>query len=161
MSSLLRNSWAKAFGNCSRGKNSRPKKPRGGGGFNEAPLLASLRFKGIFGITHCIFKINSQLVALGLGQSVDLGQSEPVFTLEVSETYFVLIPSAEEVDQAVQSLLEDCPSSSRGFLITKHVKGAFSIRVDLVHTAHFESTTVDFSAVLLDCKKQRISCVGF
>ena len=41
MSSLSRNSWAKAFGNWSRGENFRPKIPRGGG-VNEHPP-ASLR----------------------------------------------------------------------------------------------------------------------
>ena len=46
MSSLSRNSCAKAFGNWSRGKNFRPEKPRKrGGGFVEPLPPASLRDK--------------------------------------------------------------------------------------------------------------------
>ena len=45
MSSLLRNSFAKAFGNWSRRENFRPKKPRWGGGGSTNPPLPVLRVK--------------------------------------------------------------------------------------------------------------------
>ena len=59
-----------------------------------------------------LFKIHMKPASL-FCQAMNLVQSEPKLTIQVSKASFVVIPAAVEINRTVQSLLEHCPPPHR------------------------------------------------
>ena len=57
-----------------------------------------------------------------MGQSVNVFQSQPIFTSSRSKPLFVLIPFTEKVNRAVKSLLKYCPATAVRGLSKKQEK---------------------------------------
>ena len=74
-------------------------------------------------------------------------KSKPVLASDVSQTFLVLTPPAEEVDRAIRSLLEDCPTSSGCYLITEHLKRTPFVWVYLVYSIISVPTFKDIGTV--------------
>ena len=86
---------------------------------------------------------------------MNLVQSEPKFTVQISKASFVVVPAAVEINRAVQSLLEHYPAPTGCCLITNHVKGAGIVRIDGINTADSFSIVVELStAFLQNCSKK-------
>ena len=69
-------------------------------------------------------------------QAVDLFQSKPIFTNEeITDTMFVVMPGAVEINEAIQPLLHHCPSSTSCCLVAICIKGSFAIGIDCINTA--------------------------
>ena len=67
----------------------------------------------------------------------DLFQSKPIFIdEEITEAMFVVTPGAAEIIEAIQPLLDHCPSSASCCLVAICIKGSFVIRVDCIDTAN-------------------------
>ena len=82
---------------------------------------------------------------------MNLVQSQPKFTIQVTKATFVVVPVAVEINRAVQSLLEHSPSSTVRCLVTKYIKGRQLIRFNGVNTiSWFTRGFVDFCAVSFD-----------
>ena len=81
-------------------------------------------------------------------QTVYLVQSEPKFTNQVTEATFVVGPGAVKINRAIQSLLEHCPPTTGCCLVTEHIKGTWTIRVDCINTADSLTGFVQLSTVL-------------
>ena len=68
----------------------------------------------------------------------DLFQSKPIFiNEEITEAMFVVIPGAAETIEAIQPLLDHCPSSKSCCLVAICIKGRFVIKVDCIDTANY------------------------
>ena len=105
---------------------------------------------GISCFSRGVFKIDSKPASL-FCQAMNLVQSEPKFPVQISEASFVVIPTAVEINRAIQSLLEHCPSPTRCCLVTEHIKAGSSIvRVDGINTAFSFTSLVDFRTVLVN-----------
>ena len=52
----------------------------------------------------------------------------------MTEVMFVVIPGAVEINEAIQSLLDHCPSSTSCCLIAIYIKGSFVIWIDCINT---------------------------
>ena len=96
-----------------------------------------------------VFKVHSKPASL-LCQAMNLVQSEPKFTVQISETSFVVVPAAVEINRAVQSLLEHCPSPTDCGLVAEHIKRTSIIRVGRINTAYSFSSFVEFGTVLVN-----------
>ena len=121
---------------------------------NEQPVLS--RF--VANPKPAILSVNSfssfysqiyskHVVCLVSCQAVYFVQSEPKFTDKVTEAIFVVIPGAVEINRAIHSLLKDCPSPTRSSLVTRYVKGTWTIWVDCVNTANPLTGFVQLSTV--------------
>ena len=86
-------------------------------------------------------------------QPMNLVQTEPKLTVQIAKTAFVIIPSAEEINRAISPLLKHRPTSTGCFLITEHFKFAQTIRIDFIHSTDLVTGLVDFSAVLVNWKR--------
>ena len=100
-----------------------------------------------------VFKVNSKPASF-FCQAINLVQSEPKFTVQISKSSFVVIPTAVKINRAIQSLLKHCPPPTGCFLVTKHVKGTGIVRIDCINATYSLSSFVDFSTVLVNwnCK---------
>ena len=56
---------------------------------------------------------------------------------EITEAMFVVIPGAAETIEAIQPLLDHCPSSKSCCLVAICIKGSFVIKVDCIDTANY------------------------
>ena len=97
-----------------------------------------------------VFKIHMK-PATFFCQAMNLVQSEPKLTIQISKASFIVIPAAEEINWAVQSLLEHCPTSTGCRLVTIHVEGTCVIGVNCIDTAVPFTSFVEFSTVLVNC----------
>ena len=93
-----------------------------------------------------VFKIHSK-PAWFFRQAMNLVQSEPKLSIQISKSSFIVSPAAEEINRAVQSFLEHCPPPTVCCLVTIHFKGSSFVRVDGVNTAVSETSFVQLSAV--------------
>ena len=110
---------------------------------NPKPVILSVNSFAIF-----YSQIYSKhVVCLVSCQAVYFIQSEPKFTGKVTEAIFVVIPGAVEINRAIHSLLKDCPSPARSSLVTRYVKGTWTIWVDCVNTANPLTGFVQLSTV--------------
>ena len=76
-------------------------------------------------------------------------QSKPIFTNEeLTEAIFVVNPAAVEINEAIQPLLDHCPSSTSPCLVVIYIKGRFFIRIDCVNTADSLTAFEKLSKVL-------------
>ena len=82
-------------------------------------------------------------------------QSEPKFTIQITKTNFVIAPVKEKINRTVQSLLEHCPPPTVCCLVTKHIKGRQIIRFDGVHTVFSFTRFVDLGTVI-SCKRKQM-----
>ena len=106
---------------------------------------------GVSCFSSRVFKIHSKPASL-FRQAMNLVQSEPKFAIQISEASFVVIPTAVEINRAIQSLLEHCPPPTGCCLVTEHIKGSSIIRVDGINTAYSFTGLVDFSTILMNWK---------
>ena len=84
---------------------------------------------------------------------MNLLQPEPKLAVQqITEAFFVVIPSPVEINRTVLSLLEHRPTSTGCFLITEHLKLAQTIRIDFVHSTDLVTRLVNFRAVLVNWK---------
>ena len=74
-------------------------------------------------------------------------QSEPELTDQVTEAMFVFIPGAVEINRAIHSLLDHCPSPTSCCMVTIYIEGAWTIWVDCVNTADPSTGFVQLSTV--------------
>ena len=58
---------------------------------------------------------------------------------KITEAIFVVNPAAVEINEAIQPLLDHCPSSTSPCLVAIYIKGRFVIRVDCVWKAQHSS----------------------
>ena len=86
------------------------------------------------GFSSRVFKIYMK-PATFFCQAMNLVQSEPKLTIQISKASFVVIPATVELNRAVQSLLEHCPPPTGCFLVTINVEGTCVIGVDCIDTA--------------------------
>ena len=85
-------------------------------------------------LSLCVFEFHSQST-LCFRPAVYLVQSEPKLTIYVSESTFVIRPAAiDEINGAIESLLEHCPAPTGRFLVAKHLKRTLAIGVDCVNS---------------------------
>ena len=90
-----------------------------------------------------------QFFCLVSRQAVDLFQSKPIFTNEeITEAIFVVNPVAVEINEAIQPLLDHCPSSTSPCLVAIYIKGRFVIKIDCVKTADSLTAFEKLSTVL-------------
>ena len=61
---------------------------------------------------------------------------------KISIASFVVVPSAVEIDRAVQSLLKHCPPSTACFLDLKYIECTGIVRIDCINTADSLSSFV-------------------
>ena len=80
-------------------------------------------------------------------ETVYLIQSEPELTDQVTEAMFVFIPGAVEINGAIHSLLDHCPSPTSCCMVTIYIEGAWTIWVDCVNTADPSTGFVQLSTV--------------
>ena len=97
-----------------------------------------------------IFQVDAKLVAAANSQAVNLVQSKPKLAVEIAETPFIGIPSAEEIYRAVPSLLKHRPTATGCFLITEHFKFTQTIRIDFVHSTDLFTELVNIRAALVN-----------
>ena len=118
---------------------------------NTKPFVLSVNsFARIYSQIHAEF-----IFCLVLRQALDLVQSEPKFTNEkITESLFKIFPGAVEINNAIHSLLDHCPSSTSCRLITIHIKGTWTIRVDCINTTDGSAVFVKLSAVLICWEKK-------
>ena len=100
-----------------------------------------------------VLQVNSKLVTTAYSQPMNLVQTEPKLTVQIAKTAFVIIPTAEEINRAILPLLKHRPTSTGCFLITEHFKFAQTIRIDFIHSTDLVTGLVDFSAVLVNWKR--------
>ena len=79
---------------------------------------------------------------------MNLVQSEPKFPIEISKASFVVVPTAVEINRAVQSLLKHSPTPTGCCLVTVHIKGTAIVGLDRVNTAGSFTSFVEFRAAL-------------
>ena len=89
---------------------------------------------GVSSFACRVFQIYSKSV-LCVRQAVYLVQSQPKLAIQVTEAILVVGPAAVEINGAIQSLLEHCPPPTCCCLVTEHIKGTWTIRVDCIYTA--------------------------
>ena len=104
--------------------------------------------------TARVLKIHSKSASF-FRQAVNFVQAEPKFTIEVPEAAFVVGPAAEEINRAVQSLLEHCPPPTGCCLVTVHIKGITVVGFDRVNTANSPTNFVEFCTIFVNCKRKR------
>ena len=75
----------------------------------------------VSGFSSRVFKIYMK-PATFFCQAMNLVQSEPKLTIQISKASFVVIPATVELNRAVQSLLEHCPLSTPHRLFFGHNK---------------------------------------
>ena len=85
---------------------------------------------------------------------MNLIQPQPKLAIQVTKAKLVIVPAAVEINRAVQSLLEHCPPPSGCCLVTEHIKGTLTIRVDCINTADSFASFVKLSAVLFSCSEK-------
>ena len=76
---------------------------------------------GVSSFTCRVFQIYSKSV-LCVRQAVYLVQSQPELAIQVTKAILVVGPAAVEINGAIQSLLEHCPSPTGCCLVTEHIK---------------------------------------
>ena len=112
---------------------------------NTKPFVLSVNSSArIYSQIHAEF-----IFCLVLRQALDLVQSEPKSTNEkITESLFKIFPGAVEINNAIHSLLDHCPSSTSCRLIAIHIKGTWTIRVDCINTTDGLAAFVKLSTVL-------------
>jgi len=65
-----------------------------------------------------VLKIHTETITSRTGQLMDFIQSQPEFTSKVTKTIFIVLPTSIEVNRAILSSLDNCPSTTICFLIT-------------------------------------------
>ena len=118
---------------------------------NTKPFVLSVNsFARIYSQIHAEF-----IFCLFLRQALDLVQSKPKSTNEkITESLFKIFPGAVEINNAIHSLLDHCPSSTSCRLITIHIKGTWTIRVDCINTTDGLAAFVKLSAILICWEKK-------
>ena len=107
-----------------------------------------------------LFKIHMKPASF-FCQSMNLVQSEPKLTIQISKASFVVIPASVEINRAIQSLLEHCPPPTVCRLVTIHIEGTCIVGVDGVDTAFPFTSFVEFSTVLVNFKDMINICTVF
>ena len=80
-----------------------------------------------------VFKIHAKPASF-FCQAMNLVQSKPKFTTQITKASFVVIPAKIEVNGTVQSFLNHCPPPSGCCLVTKNRKCIVIVRFNSVNT---------------------------
>ena len=107
-----------------------------------------------------LFKIHMKPASL-FCQAMNLVQSEPKLTIQISKASCVVFPAAIEINRAVQSLLEHCPPPTVCRLVTIHIEGTGVVGVDGINTAFLFTSFVEFGTVLVNLKDMINICIVF
>ena len=107
-----------------------------------------------------LFKIHMKPASL-FCQAMNLVQSEPKLTIQISKASCVVFPAAIEINRAVQSLLEHCPPPTVCRLVTIHIEGTSVVGVDGINTAFLFTSFVEFDTVLVNLKDMINICIVF
>ena len=97
-----------------------------------------------------VFQVDTEFITTAYCQTMNLVQTEPKLTVEITSSTFVIIPTAEEIYGAISPLLKHRPTSTGSFLITEHFKLAQTIRIDFIHSTDIVTVFVNFSTVLVN-----------
>ena len=103
----------------------------------------------VSGFSSRVFKIYMK-PATFFCQAMNLVQSEPKLTIQISKASFVVIPATVELNRAVQSLLEHCPPPTGCFLVTINIEGTCVVGVDGIDTAVPFTSFVEFGTILVN-----------
>ena len=94
---------------------------------------------GVCDIPLKVLQVNSQHDVISIRQTVKIVVSEPELAAQTSEPIFVSFPVTIEVNGAVQTSLEDGPTSTVRGHITQHWYWLTAIWIDGVHTIGSET----------------------
>ena len=81
-----------------------------------------------------VHQINPELV-LCFCKAVNLVQSQPKLTIQITKAILVVGPAAVEIYRAILSFLKHYPTPTSCCLVTVYIKGTRAIRVDCINTA--------------------------
>ena len=104
----------------------------------------------VSGFSSRVFKIYMKPASL-FCQAMNLVQSEPKLTIQISKASFVVIPASVEINRTVQSLLEHCPPPTGRFLVTINIEGTSVVGVNGIDTIVSLASFVEFTTVLVSC----------
>ena len=107
-----------------------------------------------------LFKIHMKPASF-FCQAMNLVQSEPKLTIQISKASFVVFPAAVEINRAVHSLLEHYPPPTICRLVTVHIKGTGVVGVDGIDTAVPFTSFVEFGTILVNFKDMINICIVF
>ena len=110
--------------------------------------------------SSCVFKIHMKPASF-FCQAMNLVQSEPKLTIQISKASFVVFPAAVEINRAVQSLLEHYPPPIVCRLVTVHIEGTCVVGVDGIDTAFLFTSFVEFGTILVNLKDMINICIVF
>ena len=86
-----------------------------------------------------VLQVNSQHDVIGIRQTVKIVVSEPELAAQTSEPLFVSFPVTIEVNRAVQTSLENGPTSTVCGHVTQHSYWFTAIWIDGVHAIGSET----------------------
>ena len=94
---------------------------------NQQPVLICLichlksRVLSVCFVPIEVFQVNSQYAVISGCQTVEIVVSEPELAVKISKPVFVGLPIKIEVNRAVQTSLENCPTSTVRSHVTQHL----------------------------------------
>ena len=94
---------------------------------------------GVCDIPLKVLQVNSQHDVISIRQTVKIVVSEPELAAQISEPLFVSFPVTKEVNRAVQTSLENGPTSTVCGHVTQHSYWLTTIWVDGVHAIGSET----------------------
>ena len=100
----------------------------------------------ILGVSSFACRVSKSVLCFR--QAVCLVQSQPKLAIQVTKAILVVRPAAAEINGAIHSLLEHCPPPTGCCLVTEHIKGTWTIRVDCINKADSLTGFVQLSTVL-------------
>ena len=113
---------------------------------DTAPLHVEVAVPRVFPHSVTVVHVHVELgPPLGGSEAVYLVQTQPMFTVEVTEAIDVAIPAPVEADRSVHASLEDRPSTA--LQVTPHVECLPTAGVYSVHPGLPGSSVVDLLAV--------------
>ena len=94
---------------------------------------------GVCDISLKVLQVNSQHDVISIRQTVKIVVSEPELAAQTSEPLFVSFPVTIEVNRAVQTSLENGPTSTVHGHVTQHWYWLTAIWIDGVHAIGSET----------------------
>ena len=119
---------------------------------NQKPVLICLvchlkcRVLSVCYVPIEVFQVNSQYDVISGCQTVEIVVSKPELAVQISKPIFVGFPIKIEVNRAVQTSLENCPTSAVRGHVTQHLYWFAAIWIDCVHASGCETQLKTFGA---------------
>ena len=102
---------------------------------------------GNYFVARIVSQIYSQGDLSSCSQPVDLLKPQPVFTMEIIKTSYIVFPTMINIYRTILSSLEDCPSSSINIHVAVCLKSVFIVGIKCVHSTFVMSIVVRFFTV--------------